>query len=752
MKSILLTLLLSFSLYAASPSTISWQGVLTDESGNLLNGDYQITTKLYDSETGSTALWSETQTITIADGLANIILGQNTSLSIGFDEQYWLELAIDGGNALQRIEFTSVPYAMNAKKVEINSVDSSNIIDGSIALNDFSSFGAETNEILKWNGTSWEAIPLKNIFLPYKDSVNYWQASFEIENSNNHAIKGVGGNGSYGIIGHKHNGVYGYSNESLAFSISAEHSNDIVAGLASGEYGLWTNNINAGISAHMCSDSYGVYVINDSGTFSYLVSSRYAVYGSNYEGYTGYLGGDRYSVYGVDALGNKAYLIGADYAVYGEILNKSFGYIGSAANAVYGKHHSDNFGFLGSSDYGVFGEYSTVSQGALGTFLYGVYGKITTSNGGKYSVYGEHLSEGTQGYLGGPDKGAYGESSNGNYGYLGSDTRAVYGQNRNGNYGYISSQNFAVYGEYSNGNNGYIGGVYAGVSGSNETYNTEGFLGETNSGVYGKANEGYDTGVKGIHTEENNFGYLGGKDNAVYGENDNGNYGNLGNNNYGAYGEHYNGSFAILGGSYYGVYAKNSGTNEVYLASNQYAGDFSGNVVISGKLGINEDTPSYGLHLPNSTAYNEGKALAYSWGTYSDARLKTNQQMLDYGLNEILLLHPKRYNHFSSKFENDEIILLSDYENTIGLIAQELFEIIPEAVDKPDNENNELWSVQYTMLIPVLIKAMQEQQEIISNYEVQLSDQQKQNQKQQKEINDLKNKYNEIILLLNKME
>jgi hypothetical protein len=45
---------------------------------------------------------------------------------------------------------------------------------------------------------------------------------------------------------------------------------------------------------------------------------------------------------------------------------------------------------------------------------------------------------------------------------------------------------------------------------------------------------------------------------------------------------------------------------------------------------------------------------------------------------------------------------------TIGLIAQELYEIIPEAVSKPENEATELWGIDYDKLIPVLIKAIQE--------------------------------------------
>jgi hypothetical protein len=137
---------LILSLNATIPDDISWQGVLTDESGNLLNGNYQITTKLYDSETGSTALWSETQTITIADGLANLTLGEDVSFDpIHFNEPLWLEITIGTGTPLTRIKFTAVPYAITAKNVE----------DESITYDKLQNATGVSGTLLKWNGSEW---------------------------------------------------------------------------------------------------------------------------------------------------------------------------------------------------------------------------------------------------------------------------------------------------------------------------------------------------------------------------------------------------------------------------------------------------------------------------------------------------------------------------------------------------------------------------------------------------------------------
>jgi hypothetical protein len=142
----LLFFVLTGFLLAEIPSTISWQGVLTDENGNLLNGNYQITTKLYDSETASTALWSETQTIAIADGLANLTLGEDVSFdTIHFNEPLWLEITIGSGTPLTRIKFTAVPYAITAKNVE----------DESITYDKLQNATGASGTLLKWNGSEW---------------------------------------------------------------------------------------------------------------------------------------------------------------------------------------------------------------------------------------------------------------------------------------------------------------------------------------------------------------------------------------------------------------------------------------------------------------------------------------------------------------------------------------------------------------------------------------------------------------------
>jgi len=123
----------------------------------------------------------------------------------------------------------------------------------------------------------------------------------------------------------------------------------------------------------------------------------------------------------------------------------------------------------------------------------------------------------------------------------------------------------------------------------------------------------------------------------------------------------------------------------------------------------------------NSTTryFFKGDGTAYAdvaWSTFSDSRLKKNKIALPYGLDEIMKLNPVKYDRYSGSLDNGKIKLdKCSKREEIGLVAQELIEVIPEAVQKPEDESNSFYGVDYVRLIPVLIKAVQEQQEQIED-------------------------------------
>lgn len=87
----------------------------------------------------------------------------------------------------------------------------------------------------------------------------------------------------------------------------------------------------------------------------------------------------------------------------------------------------------------------------------------------------------------------------------------------------------------------------------------------------------------------------------------------------------------------------------------------------------------------------------------SDIRLKKDITKLEYGLEELMRLDPVKYMLKSSD---------SDSYN-LGLIAQDVLKVIPEVVNGDEMEG--MLSIGYSELVPVLIRAIQEQQEEIKS-------------------------------------
>jgi len=129
----------------------------------------------------------------------------------------------------------------------------------------------------------------------------------------------------------------------------------------------------------------------------------------------------------------------------------------------------------------------------------------------------------------------------------------------------------------------------------------------------------------------------------------------------------------------------------------------------------NAGSPTYAFQLQNSSTDLFGKGRAYAWTTYSDSRIKSDQKELQYGLKEVMQLQPKAYLHHSSETTEDGTFTMKSDQTSsdIGFIAQEVQKVIPEVVYQPKHETNDLWSMDYDRLVPVLTKAIQEQQEQI---------------------------------------
>ncbi len=155
-------LFIAFQLGSAQiPRTISYQGVLTDVNGTAVtDGAYEMTFRLYDALDGGTALWSETQTVPVQDGLFNVLLGTVTPLTPAFDRPYWLGVTVGSGQEMvPRIPLAASAYSLNAHTVRDSAITSAKIADGQVVrslngLTDAVTLAAGNNVSLSQSGNT----------------------------------------------------------------------------------------------------------------------------------------------------------------------------------------------------------------------------------------------------------------------------------------------------------------------------------------------------------------------------------------------------------------------------------------------------------------------------------------------------------------------------------------------------------------------------------------------------------------------
>jgi hypothetical protein len=107
-----------------------------------------------------------------------------------------------------------------------------------------------------------------------------------------------------------------------------------------------------------------------------------------------------------------------------------------------------------------------------------------------------------------------------------------------------------------------------------------------------------------------------------------------------------------------------------------------------------------------TAVHTQGSFYANSVQLTSDYRLKKNIKPLENGISTVLKLKPVNY-------EKKNSLESSNYDKKEnGFIAQEIQKVLPYIVDE-GKDKDRLLSVDYTSIIPVLTKAIQEQQVII---------------------------------------
>ena len=112
----LLGLLLCTVAQVQAQANLSIQGTIQKTSGaNLDDGVYAMTFRLYDTEVGGTAVWTETQdAVEVLGGVYSTLLGKANPLTAAFDKTYYLGISLDNGaEVVPRIQLTASPYSLS---------------------------------------------------------------------------------------------------------------------------------------------------------------------------------------------------------------------------------------------------------------------------------------------------------------------------------------------------------------------------------------------------------------------------------------------------------------------------------------------------------------------------------------------------------------------------------------------------------------------------------------------------------------
>ena len=111
----------------------------------------------------------------------------------------------------------------------------------------------------------------------------------------------------------------------------------------------------------------------------------------------------------------------------------------------------------------------------------------------------------------------------------------------------------------------------------------------------------------------------------------------------------------------------------------------------------NDNNITHGITLPNVTTNNSGSVKAYSYETYSSIRFKDNVQTIENPIEKAMQMRGVTFDWKDSGRKD------------IGLIAEEVAKVIPEAVTFEEGEKY-ADSMNYQKLVSLLFECVKEQQ------------------------------------------
>jgi hypothetical protein len=160
------------------------------------------------------------------------------------------------------------------------------------------------------------------------------------------------------------------------------------------------------------------------------------------------------------------------------------------------------------------------------------------------------------------------------------------------------------------------------------------------------------------------------------------------------------------------VTSASTSTSNGYLYLKGNTTNFS--LVVADSVGSNFYPATFRNNSNTEVGSISATQSATSYNTSSDYRLKENVVEMEGAIDRVKLLQPKRFNFIATP------------EDTVdGFIAHEVSDIVPEAIhgvkDEVDEEGNPVYQgIDQSKLVPLLTKAIQEQQTIIDDLKARI--------------------------------
>ena len=171
-------------------------------------------------------------------------------------------------------------------------------------------------------------------------------------------------------------------------------------------------------------------------------------------------------------------------------------------------------------------------------------------------------------------------------------------------------------------------------------------------------------------------------------------------------------------------------TGTIYTGHTVYFGGYQNGITFDfygyGERRIVPTSDNKGQVGSSSHAFN--KMYSYDFMTVSDQRHKENIRDLSNALNKVKAMKGVKYDLREDRFDEMPTEVSADLrdkvkrdrKNHVGFLAQDLMKVLPEAVVYDDT--TDVYAINYTKVIPVLVEAIKEQQLQIERLEQRLKD------------------------------